>query len=343
VGFTSLPISLGNFRIQQKWLVIAGIINCSLALIQRYILQFQLREGQGDNIQGAFYDSGGGHVESALVSMTFGLYYFFSMTRANIWLRGAVLSAMCLQCIVADAKQVILILLVAAGIEFFLLVKNPINALKYAALFIAICSIFIWAIYNIEALDAFTTWARPDIYGPQGEATLLKTASFRIISSYHTSPVNQLLGLGPGHTVGRLGGWMINKYWYILGPLGATFHPASGDVWSAVAESWLGDQSSLFSPLFSWAGIWGDLGWLGIGSYLYLWFVVWRYFCSDNLSKFFVLAVLISGTIFTQLEAPGYTLFIMYVIYLRWSKGCFVNAWLLNRSKHISESHITTF
>jgi hypothetical protein len=111
---------------------------------------------------------------------------------------------------------------------------------------------------------------------------------------------------------------MLGKYSDLLGPLGSTIHPASAAVWKAVAESWLGDQSSMFSPLFGWAAIWGDLGWLGLISFLYIWFVVWRRLCFDDVSKFLALTPLVSGFIFTQMEEPGYMIYVAAIIGLRW-------------------------
>ena len=113
---------------------------------------------------------------------------------------------------------------------------------------------------------------------------------------------------------------MLDNYSYLLTPLGATIHPASKAVWSAAGASWLGNQSSMFSPLFGWAGIWGDLGWLGLGSFIYIWYVVWRRLCLDDLSKFLVLTVLIFGLIFSQMEEPGYMVYIAIIIGIRWQE-----------------------
>jgi hypothetical protein len=74
----------------------------------------------------------------------------------------------------------------------------------------------------------------------------------------------------------------------------------------------------MFSPLFGWAGIWGDLGLLGLAVYLYLGFVVWRYLCTDNLSQFFLLSIAVFGLIFSQMEEPGYMLSITFMIGLQW-------------------------
>jgi hypothetical protein len=128
------------------------------------------------------------------------------------------------------------------------------------------------------------------------------------------------LGLGPGHTIGRLGGWLVWDYQDLLRPFDVTVSNASKAVWHAAGESWLGDRSSWFSPLFGWAGIWGDLGFLGLAAYIYLWILVWRRLCFDDLSKFFALTVLLFGTILTQIEEPGYMLFMTGIIAIRWQE-----------------------
>ena len=95
---------------------------------------------------------------------------------------------------------------------------------------------------------------------------------------------------------------MLHEYWDLLEPLGATTHASTYAVWAAVGASWLGDQSSMFSPLFGWAGIWGDLGLLGLGVYLYLGYIVWSRFCFDDFSKLLILSIFVTGLIFSQLE-----------------------------------------
>jgi hypothetical protein len=126
------------------------------------------------------------------------------------------------------------------------------------------------------------------------------------------------VGLGPGHTVGRLGGWLIKENWNILGPLGATVHPLSNDMWLEVYQNWIALESTMFSPFFGWAGLWGDLGLLGLGIYLYLGWTVWHYLCPDDLSKFLLLSVAGFGLIFTQMEEPGFMLYSAFLIGTRW-------------------------
>lgn len=308
--------AISQFR---KWIFILSGLNLALGIIQGPILRLHLVNP--DLVKGVFIGQGSGHVVGASVSLTFAIYYFFTAHRP-LWNRGGIFLIAFVHMLYADAKQVILVMALSGVILTLKKFTSATQFIKLLSVGAVVAVIFIWCMQNIPAFSAFNTWIRPEIYGPDGEATLLKTASIRITSSYMTTPIHYLLGLGPGHTVGRLGGWMLAEYDDLLTPLGATIHPASRDVWRAVRNSWLGDQSSFFSPLFGWAGIWGDLGLLGLGSYLALAYIVWEYLCKD-LSYFFLLNVGIFGLVFSQMEEPGYMLFVAVLVGLRWHENQF--------------------
>lgn len=316
-----VPMSAERVAWFRTWLIRFGFCNLVWVTAQ-YILFVKLRmhpkPDNPDYLQGIFYESGAGHVVSASVSLTFGMYYWISEKEAPLWRRALPFAWAFWQMLISDTKQVLLVFLI--GAVFLVLTKfnNIVEAIKYViGSFLAINTL-LWCFANVKAFAAFNTWARPEIYGPEGEATLLKTASIRVISSYQTDLLKQLFGLGPGHTVGRLGGWMIREYQDLLSPLGVTSHPASSETWQAVGESWLGDQSSMFSPLWGWAGIWGDLGWLGLAAYLGLAVIIWIYFCKDDLCRFILLSIGSFGLIFSQMEEPGYMLFVTMIVMIRW-------------------------
>ncbi|MGB3637293.1 MAG: hypothetical protein WBA39_06895 [Rivularia sp. (in: cyanobacteria)] len=315
-----LPISMTSIGRLKVWLLRFAGIHLLLALAQKVLITIGVMRvttmTAEDNVQGVFYISGSGHVVAASVSMSFALYYFVSAKTAPIWLRVSVIFAAFLQLLFADAKQVLMVFMVAWVLLIILKFNDIKTTLQYLIAAILIGSAFYWCMQNLEAFRAFKTWIRPEIYEPDGAATLLKTGPFRIIPSYYTSPLNWLFGLGPGHTIGRLGGWMLKDYGDLLIPLGATIHPASQAVWATWRGHWL--DSSFFSPLWGWAGIWGDLGFLGLGAFLYLCSIVWRRVCLDDFSKFMMLTVLVFGLIFTQMEEPGYMLSVASIIGLRW-------------------------
>jgi len=323
LALISIPMPPLKFEKFRSWLVRFGFANLFLAFGQFVlfvILRLHPKPGNPDYIQGVFYHSGAGHVTSSSVSLTFGVYYFMTAKSRPLWFRIIISLATVYHMLISDAKQVMLVFLASGVLLFLTKLKDVGQLLKYVVGGVVFGAIFYWCTQNIPAFGAFNTWARPEIYGPEGEATLLKSASIRLISTYLKSPVDWFVGLGPGHTVGRLGGWMIRDYQNLLKPLDPTVHPVSNEVWAAVGASWLGDQSSMFSPFWGWVGIWGDLGFLGLGAYLLLAFIVWRRICLDDFSRFLTLNVFINGLIFTQMEEPGYMLFIAIIIALRWQE-----------------------
>jgi hypothetical protein len=314
------PETLKRIR---TWILRFGFLHLFLAFIQYFLLSIgrplpaRVLVAGPDSIQGVFFASGSGHVVGVSVSMAFGLYYFVSAKTAPLWLRVSVFLAAFYHLLIADAKQVLLVWLIAWLILILMKLKDIRATIQYLIAAILIGYALYWCLQNLEIFSAFKVWMRPELYGPDGLATQLKLAPLRIIISFYQSPLNWLLGLGPGHTVGRLGGWMLKDYSALLNPLGATIHPASQAVWEAWGKlSWL--DSSFFAPFWGWAGIWGDLGFLGLGAYLYLASIVWHRLCLDDYSKFQMLTVMIFGLIFTQMEEPGYMLCIACLIGLRW-------------------------
>lgn len=319
-----LPLSLAKFiQLKKRFFSFFGI-HLLLVFIQKYILRTDTWEWVGmegaDRIQGAFFISGSGHVVGCSVSLTFALYYLIQEKKSPFWVRGLIFIAAMWNIIIADGKQVILTFMLAIILLFLIRLNDIVVASKYIIYGIILGFLFWWCISNLPAFAAFNTWIRPEIYGLDGEATLLKTSVFRIVPTHYDSILNWFFGLGPGHSVGRLGGWMLRKYADLLAPLGSTIHPVTKEIWQTTGESWLGNQSSMFSPLFGWAGIWGDLGLLGLAAYLYLGFVVWKRVCVSDLMKFFILTIFVFGCIFSQLEEPGYMLSVACILGIQYQE-----------------------
>ncbi|PSN16452.1 hypothetical protein C7293_02685 [filamentous cyanobacterium CCT1] len=318
VAILCLPSQLNLISRLQKWILYAFVFHTLLAFVQHYVLHLYRLPGLEDNIQGVFYRSGSGHVVGASVALDFGVYWLFTGKQYPLWLRSVFLLAAFWHMLLSDAKQVLLYMLVGGVLLLLSKLKNLVETIKCLAVGAVVGLTLHWCIQNLAAFSAFNTWMRPEIYGSDGEATLLKFSAFRIVPSFYQSSWNFLFGLGPGHTVDRLGGWMLFEYWNLLGPLGATTHPASISVWQAVGASWLGDQSSMFSPLFGWAAIWGDFGWIGLVSFFGLCTVVYLKVCNDDVSKYLMFTALAVGLIFSQLQEPGYTMAIALFIGFRW-------------------------
>jgi hypothetical protein len=235
-------------------------------------------------------------------------------------MRIAAILAAFWQILFSDSKQLLLGYLIAWGL---LVLANAQDFGKTIKLLSAIAIFgygFLWCVQNLEAFAGFTSWARPELYRLDGYAWYTKFYSVRSIVSHYQSSLDWLFGLGPGHTVSRLGVWFLRDYWSILGPLGATTNPIGQEGMDFCVSSWLCSGSSLFSPIFGWAGIWGDLGLLGVGAYLFLCYLAWQHFGLDDSLKVTLLTVLVMGFIFTQLEEPGFMLSIAFMVGIPWQE-----------------------
>ncbi|MEL7224094.1 MAG: hypothetical protein AAGL17_04325 [Cyanobacteria bacterium J06576_12] len=323
-ALVSLPFNSESLDKIKTWVLRFSIFHVGLALLQKVLLEAGVMRATKmgilqDNIQGVFYLSGGGHVIGASVSIIFAIYCV-TQPKLSLPFKVIVLIASLTQLVVADAKQVLLVAFVAWFLLILTKVADVKKVLIYGALAAVSVAALMWCMENVEAFRGFNTWVRPEIYGPEGEARLVKLSSISIIGSYHENPFHSLFGLGPGHTVDRLGGWMIVKYQSMLRPLGITAHPVSQQAWDAFYASWLGGKSSMFSPLFGWAGMWGDLGIVGLISYFLILGTIWTQICVDDLSKFLLLSVAVNGLIFSQMQEPGYMLYTVLIIGIRFQE-----------------------
>jgi hypothetical protein len=318
-----VPMSIKSLNYFRTWMINSSWINMALAFIQWPLLKFHkisaVNLDETDGMAGVFFVSGAGNYVSSTVSIYFGIYYLMYAKEFPSWMRYGALVAAFFQLQLSDSKQVLFALLVGYIFLVVLTMKSLEKTLGYIILIVISMIAFYWCVEHVDAFGAFKNYLHKDgVYGPDGEATRIKPIAFNIIPTFFHSPLNWLLGLGPGHTAGRLGGWLLKENWAILGPLGASIHPASNALLEAYFGSWLALESTMFCPLFFWAGIWGDLGLAGLGAYLLMGFIIWRYVCVDNFSRFLLLSVAGFGFIFTQMEEPGYMFYTAAIIGLRW-------------------------
>jgi hypothetical protein len=313
--------SLNQFR---RWLIISAVINLLLAIIQKFLLVAgRISAGtydEVDGVQGVFFISGAGGYISAAVSVSVSIYCILYLKTVPLWMRILGLVGTIYQIQIADTKQIILVCGVAWIVLALTNVRDIRKVLMYVIGFGLTLSAFLWAIHNLELFAVYAEWLERDDINNSGSGGGLdvKMEGIRRVLSYYRSPLHELLGLGPGHTLGRLGGWTINDMWSILSRFGATKHPLYDEMWSFINGNWIALSTTLYVPLFSWAGLWGDQGWLGVLSYLYLGFLVWKYFCIDDFCKFLVLTIFIYGFFLTQAEEPGFMLSMAIIIGLRW-------------------------
>ncbi|WP_414622895.1 hypothetical protein [Calothrix sp. CCY 0018] len=327
LAIIAIPVGSQNIKKVTNWLFGFAIFNLLLALAQSVLLPIGLYpkpEGGTiqDNIVGVFGGGGGsaGNYISCTISIYFALYSFNGFKTVPRWIKIAGLLATVYQTQVSDSKQVFLALV--GGLICLVLVKSKDvrKFLSYLIPLVLIVAVFFWAVknLNLEFLSPYRNWLDRDIWGIDGEAAQIKFAAFRLIPSYYETLLNWFLGLGPGHSASRLGGWVLRDYASMLTPLGATTHPVTADIWRAIYASYLPQESTVYFPLFTWAGIWGDLGFLGLGAYLYVCSIVWRRICVNDYSKFLLLSTAIFGLILTQMEEPGHMLTVACLLGLQW-------------------------
>lgn len=296
-------------------LIISGIINSLFAYVQYFVLKVQIVGGP-DAIKGVFLNQGAGHHVGGAIALTSALYIFNQPVIRSLWVKIFLALAFIPQTFpMSDSKQVIVVFLGSMILLTLTKFQKIFEIIKYVVLTLGAIAILYWVIVNLFPTLGY--WLNITLLIDSFAA---KFSVFHIINSYFTTPINWLIGLGPGHTIGRLG-WLISDYEKILSPLGVTTTPVTAAIFAENDTNPLTNAvtgSSMFSLTFSWAGIWGDLGLLGISAYLYLWFVTWQKICVDSVSRFLVLNMLIFGGIFSWLEEPGYMLFVISIIGLQW-------------------------
>lgn len=215
--------------------------------------------------------------------------------------------------VLSDSKQVIAVFIISLSVLLISKLDNLTQFLRYFALTI-VTTIFAGggAFYIFPGL---AYWADLSLI-QQGLEVKLGILP-RIVSHYE-SPFHWFLGLGPGHTIGRLA-LILPDYFEQLKQLGATHSFITQESIAYQQSHWISNSvtgSSIWSPLFFWAGLWGDLGIIGTGLYLYLWSLVYRNVCLDDISRYLIITTFILGCIFSWLEEPGYMLFVVGLISL---------------------------
>lgn len=324
VAIVCIPISEKSFTKIQRWFMASVLINFLLAAVQKPLIDMGKLDAQGfdgtDGCGGVFFVSGAGNYVSASVSIAFALYFLANGKNFPMWVRVTAITAALWQLLFSDSKQLVF----AYSLAWILLIvfnfQDVGKTIKLLLGMMITGFVFWWCVQNLEAFNAFTAWARADLYAEGGDAWFTKFYSVKAILAEFKSPANWLFGLGPGHTVSRLGAWFLQDYGWLLEPLGATSTSIGIQSREFISSFWLAYSSSLFSPIFGWVGIWGDIGLVGLSAYIYLGYLIWQYFGLDNSLKITLLATLVLGFVFTQIEEPGYMLSLALLLGLAWQK-----------------------
>ena len=303
-----------DIKIVEKFLAAIMLLHAIMAYVQ-----FSASSNP-DDVFGLFlYMGAGAHVAGA-VDLSAGIYFLLNpVSRSPIARWGFPLLLASIP-IISDAKQVLLVFGLSSALLSLLSIRQAallkfrqvIQTARFVVLPLFGVGLISYFAVSQNSIDRILKFAEAGIE--------LKLSVFTIIQSYHDSVLHMILGLGPGHTISRLG-WMFPAYKGLMTSLGGTYTQIPAAILYEDIRNYLSNPttgSSLFSLSFSWAGIWGDIGILGAGVYLFTWIFIWRRFCADQLSKFFVLNALLFGMIFAWLEEPAYVGFIAILIGIRW-------------------------
>ena len=307
--------SMSASHLKHFWIVIllAMFAHTTLAYYQYY----SVGHHDPDLVKGLFIEQGAGHHVAGAVALTAAVYFFSSIALIPHLLRPFISGSVAAVVILSDSKQVIAVFLLSLWALLILKIKNMRRFVQYLCLSFACAGIVALAAYTI--VPSLSFWA--DLSRIQ-QGLEAKFSIVSIVTSHYRSSLNLIFGLGPGHTVGRLAS-LLPEYREHLDMFGATMFPVTEAAGVQRESNYLSNSktgSSMWSPFFFWAGLWGDLGIAGCAAYLLLWYIVFREVCSNELSHYFVFTILIFGLVFSWLEEPGYMLFVTALIGLGWQQ-----------------------
>jgi hypothetical protein len=212
--------------------------------------------------------------------------------------------------VLSDSKQPIL----AFFLAFIVLRATRVRTVAEAATLAGQAVLLVAAVY--AALRCFGSYYYFHMIPTVARGFANKLSVFPILLDRFDSPLNWLFGIGPGHGVSRMGGWLIEHYWNVLEPLGGTRTDVAQLAW--LASEPYGKMSSFFATLVSWTGIFGDIGLVGLFVYGTILWLTYRRLCFDDLSRVLLLGVVWLGAFFEWLEAYNFMIYMTAILAQRW-------------------------
>lgn len=301
--------SIRRFRIALSGFVAIHVV---VAFFQWFVLG--LNE---DDVAGVFLKMRAGSHIAGAVSMAAGIYALFAARHLAYVHRWIIFIASFVVVIISDSKQVIVAFLTTVPL---LLLVEKVNVRFWIKIALGIvASVFGLFWVGKTVYPALFTYVSLD---KLGKGFSQKFSVFSVLGDHFTGLTSWLFGLGPGHTISRLG-WLMADYANWLKPLGATGTGITSLILFLNNNNYFSNPktgSSMFSLMFSWAGLWGDLGFVGVAIYICLWIMVIKLFCMTTLGRFYVLSLLVFGFIFAWLEEPNFMLFMVSLIGLSWQE-----------------------
>lgn len=292
-----------NYYYLYNFLVSFFIMNLIFVIIQSLLYH------NPDKIQGVLLNMGNGaHVVSA--SMAVIAIVIFQMTKNNI-VKISIYMLAFFVTIIADAKQVVVVFGLATLALFFYKTKIYIRLILILA---AVSLVFILNIIH-SLLPAYGVWI-DNGFDIISEGFILKYKVF--IELYNNGDIfNFLIGFGPGQTVSRLA-MMISDY-PILYNFGITDSSLYKHIYDLQENHYLTNVttgSSMFTLMFSWSGIYGDLGVLGLVNYLGIIMYIYMQYANSTSSKYLLIISFLFGSISLWFGESIYMITLMIAIVL---------------------------
>ena len=281
-----------------------------------------LNIGWGDYAAGSFVGMGAGaHVAGAvaLVGSVMCLARSFStaiMKKRLIWLTAGVV--LFVIPVLADAKQVIIAFLPAL---FLLLFTTLTIHWKRAVLVLPVLSGAVLGSFSYyRPLRMVLDWTLIS-QGAFGKIEAL----YLIARKFQARPAGWFLGLGPGNSISRIAFLAIEES--VVKPGSPTNlvelrpAPATRELLQLTASNWLFSASSVWSGISSWLGLFGDLGFPGIGIYIWICTWLWKNMPRGHsweaaAARAVMVMAGVLGFLFSWLEEPGFMLTVALVVAL---------------------------
>ncbi len=269
------PARAAAIRRIEDLVILIALVQLPFALVEA------AQSGVGDHIQGTFIGLGSGaHIAGAVTFVgAIALCARAMRERTRVGLSFALIAALLLTSIVADAKQVeiaavpaILVLVFVSGV----LSRQPAVARKAAA--VAVLALAIGTVW------IFAATYRP-LNQPGGNQTIEqgrrgKVVAFDLITDdMDTRPGTLFVGLGAGNTVGKLATLTVGAGVKSNSPV-AFLHLSQAQITAETLRldkhNYVSASSSVWSGLSSVLGLFGDFGLVGIFAYAAAWWALLR-------------------------------------------------------------------
>jgi hypothetical protein len=276
-------------------------------------------KGIGDHVQGTFVGMGAGHHVAGAVALTGTLVCAArglsstSLGQRLAWLVAGVL--LLIVPILADAKQNI-----AAFLPAFILLMSMFVRGRKTGLIVAL------AIFVLALLTASTYYPSLQVIGDPTKITDARSAKEQslvaIARQLSATPGGWLFGVGPGNSVSRVALMGMEPYLNLDSPvalLGLSAAPLTREIWGMDTVRGATGRSSVMKGWYSWAGLFGDLGLVGLGLYLWMASQLWlhlktyRRWETAAARAALVMAGAL-GMMFNWLEEPGFTLMVALIV-----------------------------